>query len=146
MNIAVWHNLLSGGGKPTLYYHTQGLLKRGHTIEAWGPTTAGFPPLEANVCGLPVGAVAEGGVRETVVDGINGLLVEPDEKAMASAIERLRNDKDLAYRLDQNGRRLVAEKWSSEASIDRIERRLERFYGTLKNETLPHVWLQLPAI
>jgi glycosyltransferase involved in cell wall biosynthesis len=85
----------------------------------------GFPPLEANACGLPVVAVAEGGVRETVVDGINGLLVEPDEKAMASAIKRLWDDKNLAYTLGQNGRKLVAEKWSLEASIDRIERRLE---------------------
>jgi glycosyltransferase involved in cell wall biosynthesis len=85
----------------------------------------GFPPLEANACGLPVVAVAEGGVRETVVDGINGLLVEPDEKAMASAIKRRWDDKNLAYTLGQNGRKLVAEKWSLEASIDRIERRLE---------------------
>ncbi len=85
----------------------------------------GFPPLEANGCGLPVVTVAEGGIRETVVDGFNGLLVEPDEKAMAGAIERLRDDKDLAYQLGQNGRKTVAEKWSLEASIDRIERRLE---------------------
>ena len=92
----------------------------------------GFTPLEANACGLPVVAVAEGGVRETVVDGINGLLVEPDEKAMACAIERLRDDKDLAYTLGQNGRKLVAEKWSLEASIDRIEQRLEEVLWNAK--------------
>ena len=49
----------------------------------------GFGPLEANACGLPVIAVAEGGVRETVIDGINGLLVEPDPQSMAEAIEHL---------------------------------------------------------
>ncbi len=87
----------------------------------------GFAPLEANACGLPVVAVAEGGVRETVIDGINGLLVEPDEKAMATAIERLRNDKDYAHTLGQNGRKIVVEKWSLNASIDRIEKRFEEF-------------------
>jgi glycosyltransferase involved in cell wall biosynthesis len=92
----------------------------------------GFTPLEANACGLPVIAVAEGGVRETVVDGINGLLAEPDEKAMARAIERLRDDKDLAYTLGQNGRKLVVEKWSLEASIDRIEQRLEEVLWNAK--------------
>ena len=40
MRIAVWHNLPSGGGKRALCYHVRGLLKRGHTLEAWCPPTA----------------------------------------------------------------------------------------------------------
>ena len=90
----------------------------------------GFVPLEANACGLPVVAVAEGGVRETIVDGLNGLLVEPEEIAMASAIERIRDDKNLAYVLGQNGKKIVAEKWSLSASIDRLEL---RFKEVLRN-------------
>jgi glycosyltransferase involved in cell wall biosynthesis len=92
----------------------------------------GFTTLEANACGLPVVAVAEGGVRETVIDGMNGLLVESDEKAMARAIERIRDNKDYAYFLGQNGRKVVAEKWSLSASIDRLDQRFEEVIRNTK--------------
>jgi len=49
----------------------------------------GFAPLEANACGFPVVAVAEEGIRGTVVDGVNGLLVEDHPDAIAHAIQRL---------------------------------------------------------
>ncbi|HEX8475888.1 MAG TPA: glycosyltransferase family 4 protein [Pyrinomonadaceae bacterium] len=84
----------------------------------------GFAPLEANACGTPVVAVAEGGVRETVSDDFNGLLVAPEPQAMADAIERLMRDKNVAQRLGANGERMVAEKWSLGASVDRLERHL----------------------
>ena len=42
----------------------------------------GFAPLEANSCGTSVIALAEGGVRETVKDGINGHLVEDADPAI----------------------------------------------------------------
>jgi glycosyltransferase involved in cell wall biosynthesis len=84
----------------------------------------GFAPLEANACALPVVAVAEGGVRETVVDGVNGLLVDPDPSSMAAAVERLRNDPALARRLGRAGRELVIGRWSQDAAMDRLEHAL----------------------
>src|SRR5208337_1348527 len=39
MKIAVWHNLLSGGGKRALHYHVAGLIKRGHEITVFCPDT-----------------------------------------------------------------------------------------------------------
>src|SRR5437588_126485 len=63
----------------------------------------GLAVLEANACGLPVVAVAEGGVRETVKDGFNGFLVEPDPAALAGATERLLRKPDLARRMGENG-------------------------------------------
>lgn len=85
----------------------------------------GLVTLEANACGLPVVAVAEGGVRETVIDGVNGLLVEPEPQAMADAIERLLNNADQAARLGQQGCELVAERWTAAAATDRLENRLK---------------------
>jgi glycosyltransferase involved in cell wall biosynthesis len=50
----------------------------------------------AIMCGRPVVATATAGVRDYVVDGVNGLLVPPgDAEAMADAIERLDRDPDL---------------------------------------------------
>jgi glycosyltransferase involved in cell wall biosynthesis len=84
----------------------------------------GLVTLEANACGLPVVAVAEGGVRETVVDGMNGLLVEHDPPAMAAAIQRLLDHPDYARRLGENGCQAVAERWTLKHSVDRLEKRL----------------------
>jgi glycosyltransferase involved in cell wall biosynthesis len=80
----------------------------------------GLAPLEANACGLPVIAVPEGGVRETILDGVNGWLV-PDENAMATVLERLLKNPEEARRLGENGIALVDERWSMEAAIDRLE-------------------------
>jgi glycosyltransferase involved in cell wall biosynthesis len=84
----------------------------------------GLAPLEANASGLPVVAVAEGGVRETVVDGVNGLLVEDDPNAMAQAIQRLLQDPAYASQLGAAGAKLVSQRWSISASIDRLEQSL----------------------
>jgi glycosyltransferase involved in cell wall biosynthesis len=84
----------------------------------------GLAPLEANACGLPVVAVAEGGLRETIIDGVNGFLVQHQPQMMAHAIERLIHDKDLAAQLGNNGWKIVQEKWSVSAATERLERQL----------------------
>jgi glycosyltransferase involved in cell wall biosynthesis len=84
----------------------------------------GFAPLEANACGLPVVAVAEGGVRETVRDGVNGILVEHDPQAVGTAISYLIKHPAEAARMGQDGRRLVAEDWSVASAVERLEKNL----------------------
>jgi glycosyltransferase involved in cell wall biosynthesis len=84
----------------------------------------GFAPLEANACATPVLAVAEGGVRESIVDGVNGLLLDNDPRAMAAAITRLSHDPEYARRLGQRARQQVVEQWSLEAAVERLEQRL----------------------
>ena len=94
----------------------------------------GYAPLEANACGLPVVAVAEGGVRETIVDGVNGLLVEHDHQRMADAIERLLVDDGLHKRLSQGACHLVQARWSLQSSGDALERRLKAELARLRPE------------
>jgi glycosyltransferase involved in cell wall biosynthesis len=49
----------------------------------------GIAPLEAMACGTPVIALGRGGVRETVVDGLTGILFnEQSTESLARAVER----------------------------------------------------------
>lgn len=81
----------------------------------------GLAPLEANSCGLPVVAVAEGGIRETIIDGYNGLLRPRDPVALARAVEEVMTNSTLFERLSLNARQLVREQWTLGKAIDRIE-------------------------
>lgn len=96
------------------------------TVMAYAPRLEplGYAPLEANACGTAVVAVAEGGVRETVIDGVNGLLVDSDHDAMATAIQTLRGPSELARRLGAQGAAMVAERWSMSEAISELERHL----------------------
>lgn len=98
------------------------LLNRA-SVMAYAPRLEpfGYAPLEANACGLPVVAVAEGGVRETVQEGVNGLLVPPHPAAMGEALLRILGEKNLAATLGRQARRIAEERWSESAALDRIE-------------------------
>lgn len=89
----------------------------------------GFAPLEANACGLPTVAVAEGGIRETVIHEQNGLLAPRDPALLAAAVQRLLTDPALHQRLSEQGRTWVAEKWRTESAIDRLESALTSVVG-----------------
>jgi glycosyltransferase involved in cell wall biosynthesis len=68
---------------------------------------------------VPVVATPVGGIRETVVDGETGLLVPPrDPAALAAAIRRLLDDRDLAHRLADEARRRVRETYSEQRMIE----------------------------
>ncbi len=84
----------------------------------------GYAPVEASACGLPVIAVAEGGVRETIQEGVNGILIEHEPQQMADAVERLLQDDALHQRLSQRAPEHVESRWSFQCSIDMLEKRL----------------------
>jgi glycosyltransferase involved in cell wall biosynthesis len=88
----------------------------------------GYAPLEANACGTPVVAVAEGGVREVVREGVNGLLVDREPEQIAAALDRLLRDKEFARRMCDTAVEYVRSEWNLKLSIDRLE---ERFFRLL---------------
>jgi glycosyltransferase involved in cell wall biosynthesis len=64
--------------------------------------------LEALAAGTPVVATAVRGVRELLTDGVNALLVPPeDPPALAAAVERVLAEPALAASLAAEGRRLA---------------------------------------
>jgi glycosyltransferase involved in cell wall biosynthesis len=89
----------------------------------------GLAPLEAGACGTPVVGIPEGGVRETVIHDLNGLLAEPESQSIAAAIEKLLDEPSLAHRYGQQAIEHVNRHWTVEASIDRLEEQLLRIAG-----------------
>jgi len=66
----------------------------------------GIVILEANACGLPVIAGRTGGIPDAVVDGVTGLLVDPENPdEIADSIARIGGDEILRRRMAWEGRR-----------------------------------------
>jgi len=76
-------------------------------------------------CGTPVVGVREGGVRETVVHGETGLLVERDPRLFADAVSSLLRDPERRDDMGRQGVEYVKREWSWERSVATLERRLE---------------------
>jgi glycosyltransferase involved in cell wall biosynthesis len=77
--------------------------------------------VEAMAASLPVVATKVGGNAEAVIDGVSGFLVPPeDPAALAAAIIRLLSDPYRAKAMGLAGRALVAEKFTTEAMMNRI--------------------------
>ncbi|MFH1332018.1 MAG: glycosyltransferase family 4 protein [archaeon] len=68
----------------------------------------GFSAAEAMACETPVVASNVGGISDTVIHNKTGIMVEPrKERAIAEAIIKLLEDKKLAKKLAENGRKHV---------------------------------------
>jgi glycosyltransferase involved in cell wall biosynthesis len=94
------------------------------------PEPFGATGMEAMRCGLPVVAFDAGGIREWLLDGVNGFLVPwMDRDAFAQKVDALLLDKALARRFGQSGREMVDERFNFEAYIDRLEGLFSRAAG-----------------
>jgi glycosyltransferase involved in cell wall biosynthesis len=70
--------------------------------------------------GLPVVAVASGGVPEYVEDGVSGLLVERAEHALiAGAMARVLGEAGLSARLGAGTRERIASRLTADHMVDR---------------------------
>ena len=90
------------------------------------PTGAGFhySPLklaEYLAAGVAVIAPAVGQLPERLTDGVDALLVPPDDPvALATALTRLRDDPALAGRIGTAGRATAETEWSWDHQVRRV--------------------------
>jgi glycosyltransferase involved in cell wall biosynthesis len=83
---------------------------------------------EAMYTGLPVAATSVNGVTELISHEETGLLAPPDNhRALATAIDRLASDRELAKRLGSNARQRTRELMDGQRMIMAIE----ELYGKL---------------
>ncbi|MFP5319873.1 MAG: glycosyltransferase [Acidimicrobiia bacterium] len=81
----------------------------------------GIVPLEAMACGVPVVASAVGGLTDTVVDRVTGLLVPPRQpEAVAEAVRALLADDGWRTSLGAAGVRRVRERYTWARVVDEL--------------------------
>lgn len=90
------------------------------------PTRAEFfplVPLEAMTVAKPVISTKVIGPIDMIIDGENGILVEPNNaKELAEETTQLIKDRQLAKKIGMKGREIVKEKYSLDKIVDSYER------------------------
>ncbi len=81
----------------------------------------GMAPLEAMACGLPVIAVSDGGVSETVHDGEVGWLVNRDPQDFAIRLEALLFDNTMKKNMGAAAVNYIRKNWTWENAVDCLE-------------------------
>ena len=77
--------------------------------------------LEALSMGLPVVSTAHSGIPEVIEEGVDGLLVPPeDAQALSSALERLISDPEMRNAFGKAGRQIVADRFNPEKNARRL--------------------------
>jgi glycosyltransferase involved in cell wall biosynthesis len=77
--------------------------------------------LEAMACGLPCVATRVSGSEDVLTDGVNGLLVPPEQPiALSEALRRLLDDSDFAARLGSAARTTIEREYSLPTVVDQF--------------------------
>ena len=93
--------------------------------------------LEAMACGLPCAATRVSGSEDLISDGVNGLLVEPEQPAeMALALRRIVENSDLAQRLGKEAHATVVRDYQLATIVDQCLELYRRLL-TKGNKALP---------
>jgi glycosyltransferase involved in cell wall biosynthesis len=90
----------------------------------------GLTPLEANACGTAVVAIGEGGVRETVIPGVNGFLsIDNNPQELGELVARFTENLEFSKDMGSQARAHVIKNWSVKDAIDRVEQHILEVAG-----------------
>lgn len=105
-------------------------MKKAHVLlvpgirEGWGRVV-----IEANALGTPAIGYNVPGLRDSIKHRYNGLLCDPNPKAMSEALRVLHEDEELKRRLSEN-----ALKWAKRFSWDESAEKFERVLNSSVGE------------
>lgn len=99
----------------------------------------GFTPLEAMACETPVIGIREGGIRESVINGKTGFLLDRDPEACADALVKLLDDESLRAEMGRAGRCQVESHWTWSQATDRLERVFEKVRFKTRDSLTPKI-------
>lgn len=97
-------------------YNRAGVVACASILEPFG-----LVPLEAMACAVPVVAVAEGGLRESIQPGITGFLVDRNPPDFAAAVLKLLSDPQQSRKMGEAGREAVLRDWTWEKSVEKLD-------------------------
>lgn len=87
--------------------------------------------VEAMAAGLPIISTDQGAIIESVIDGVNGFIVEPNKpEQIADKIKVLVEDKELRIKMGNQSRKLYMENFTEEKMI----RNLSSIFNTVINQ------------
>lgn len=86
----------------------------------------GLVSLEAMAAGVPLVGVNEGGISETIRDGVSGILAARNPVIFGQQILRLLENPVFAQQLANTAQRYVTEHWPWEYHFERLEQLLEQ--------------------
>lgn len=100
------------------------LSASGYDITLAVADNEGFPNtvVEYMSVGRPVISTDVGGVKEIIQEPLNGLLIQPgDREGLSEKMIMLVNDTELRSSMAENAKKTVAERFSQQEMIDRLE-------------------------
>src|SRR5690606_38450958 len=98
-----------------------------HSITALNGDKEGTPVsiLEASIAGIPVISTRHSGIKDVIIEGKTGYLVDEfDINKMAESMSAILDDRDLAMHLGQEGKKFVLHNFSINRHIAAIEKAL----------------------
>jgi glycosyltransferase involved in cell wall biosynthesis len=107
-----------------------------HSVTASDGDMEGTPNtiLEASAAGLPIVSTRHAGIKEAVIEGENGFLVEEhDYRSMAARMIELAESPQLASKLGQNGRQHIIRNYNISEQIVKLDMLIARTVSNIKS-------------
>jgi glycosyltransferase involved in cell wall biosynthesis len=81
----------------------------------------GLVALEAMACGTPVVGIGEGGLRETIIDGVTGILTDRNPEEFAQAVSWMLAHPTDRDRMGQVAVEHIRSQWTWNRAVDHLE-------------------------